>query len=145
MRGYRSPAARRAASSADDLGDAMPLRLAHVQAALRAPPQHVLGRARPLVLHKVTQLALRQPGAIVFAQLTVAEHARCLDAVAAENAAHDELRKLTIALEHLVARGGAPGEFAARQLDSRRPWRLHGRKVRRELLEGVLGEPTIGG
>src|SRR5690242_21429864 len=36
---------------------------AHVQAALRAPPQHVLGLARPFVPHEVVELALVEPAA----------------------------------------------------------------------------------
>ena len=39
------------------LRDRVALRLRHRQAALGAPPQHVVGRARPLLAHEVVDLA----------------------------------------------------------------------------------------
>src|SRR3954469_19135309 len=114
-----------------------------MQAALRAPPQHVLGRARPLLLDEVAYFALGQPGAVVLADAAVAEHGGSFDAMAAEGATDDGFRQVAIALEDFVASHGAPGEFASGELDMRRPWAFHRREMGRQLLQGLLGEATI--
>src|SRR5581483_8151508 len=45
------------------------LRRAHVQAAFRPPPQHVVVLARPLVRDQVVDLALEQPAAEILAEV----------------------------------------------------------------------------
>ena len=72
----------------DDLCDALALRLGHVQAALGTPPKYVLGGARPLALEEVAHFPLGEAGAVVLADLAIAENLGRFDAMAAEDTAH---------------------------------------------------------
>src|SRR5207237_2889134 len=94
---------QQAASTAEDLRDARALRLGHVQAALRAAPQHVVCASGPFVVDEVAKLALAEPRAIVLAQATIADHLVGAGAVAAKDRAQRGGRDLRVPCEECIA------------------------------------------
>src|SRR5260221_4262743 len=90
-------------SLAHHLRHAVALCLAHQQAAFRAPPEHVLGAARPLFVDEVAQLAFGQPRAVFLAEAPVADHLVRARAVPAEDRALCLRRHLPMSPEVPVA------------------------------------------
>src|SRR5206468_12714106 len=86
-----------------------------------------------------------EPSAVVFADLAIAEHLGRFDAMAAEDTAHDQLRKIAIALEYVVACRGARGELASRQRPVGRPRAFYPGEIRAQLFKRLLGQMPVSG
>src|SRR5205807_709571 len=137
--------ARRAASSAERGLDALARAFVEVQARLRAPPKHVLRAACPFALDEIAQLALGQAGAKMLSEPPVAQHLDRARAVTPENALQNFRRQIAMPGKEFPARIFAVLELAPRQRSFPGPRAPQARKVRRKLLQGVLGEPAVSG
>src|SRR5258708_37041661 len=99
------------------------------------------------MVDEVAHFPLRQPGAVILAELSVANYGVCLRAVTAKDGPQARCREVRMAREEGVACFDARcrSEVASRERRLRGPGRLQAREIGREPLHRVLGEPAIGG
>ena len=132
-------------------GDGIALRLRHRQAALGAPPQHIVRGARPFLGHQVIDFARGEARAEVLPQvghrLRIAQNVQRARAVSAGQSAQQvggQLRK-SATQQSKEGVAVAVGQVAARQRLVARPLGFHAGEVRRQLRERGFGQLAIGG
>ncbi len=115
---------------------------------LRAAPQHVFRRPRPLIRHQIIELAPREAAAEVFSQILkacgVAEHGKDARAIGFGETSCERLRQegLLAKKSRQQRRDLAVQAFAAGKRRHCRPGRPHARKELFERFQRMFGEPS---
>src|SRR4051812_15487759 len=108
---------------AEHLGDVLALRRAHVQAAFGTSPEHVFAATRPFVVYEIAKLPFAQSGAVVLAEVAIADDLVGTRAVAAKNGAQRRGRDLRMPRKECIPHGDtrARTKITARKVRMRRP------------------------
>ena len=122
-----------------------------MQPGLAAPPENVVGRARPFVIAQVHDLALGEAGAEVLAEIggrpCIGQDVLGDAAVPAGKASQEVRIEAGFALLQVrqISREIAARNVATGQHCGGRPGRPNLGQMRRQPVERLLGEPPIGG
>src|SRR5258708_27946308 len=97
------------------------------------------------MVDEVAHFPLRQPGAVILAEISVANYGVSLRAVTAKDGPQARCREVRMAREEGVACFDARcrSEAASRERRLRGPGRLQPRQIAREPLHRVLDDPAI--